>query len=295
MSETVNACPLCKGTHSQLFDKRTFEGRKVENRLCLTCGFVYQSPRMTAVESDAFYTSEYRHLYQGSNDPNPKDLNIQALRAESLVSFIGEQSGEVKRVLDIGCSAGLLLQAFKRIFACQVVGIEPGLAYREYAQRNGLKVYSSLAELESADEASFDLVSMAHVLEHLADPLSYLITVREQLLDGKGRLLLEVPNLYTHDSFEVAHLSAFSANTLRQFVQKAGYEVMKFEKHGRPRSSLLPYYLTMLCRPAQVNMETIIRKERFVNLKRRFGLFHRRMVSRIFPALAWSNLPGEKG
>lgn len=295
MSETVNECPLCRGINSQLFDKRAFGSRMVENQICLTCGFVYQSPRMTAAEAEAFYESEYRHLYQGSSDPNPKDLNIQALRAESLVSFLDDMSGEVKRVLDIGCSAGLLLQAFKRVFTCQVAGIEPGLAYREYAQRNGQTVYRSLVELESAGEASFDLVSMAHVLEHLPDPLSYLITVREQLLDEKGWLLLEVPNLYMHDSFEVAHLSAFSTNTLRQLVQKAGFEVVKFQKHGRPRSRLLPYYLTMLCRPAPLKMEITIRKERFVNLKRRSGLFERRMVSRIFPALAWSSLPGEKG
>jgi 2-polyprenyl-3-methyl-5-hydroxy-6-metoxy-1,4-benzoquinol methylase len=280
---------------SQLFDRRTFEGRVVDNRLCLTCGFVYQSPRMTASETEAFYASEYRQLYQGSNSPNPKDLTIQALRAESLVSFFGEQSSEVKRVLDIGSSAGLLLQAFTRVFDSQVVGIEPGLAYREYAQHNGLKVYESLTELESAGESPFDLVCMAHVLEHLPDPLSYLISLREKALAGKGWLLLEVPNLYMHDSFEVAHLSAFSAHTLRQMVEKAGYQVMKLEKHGRPRSSLLPYYLLMLCQPNLIKAGRNIHPERLVLIKRRIGLFQRRKVNRIFPSLAWKSLPEERG
>ena len=290
MPEIVSNCLLCDGEHSQLFDRRVFENRVVENRICQNCGFVYQSPRMTTPETNDFYASEYRQMYQGSSGPNPKDLTIQELRAESLVKFVKKQIDQVSHMLDIGCSAGLLLHAFNLAFGCHPVGIEPGDAYREYAAKTGFKVFGSLTDLQSTGEARFDLISMAHVLEHIPDPLSYLVYLREEILVPKGWLLLEVPNLYMHDSFEVAHLSSFSAHTLRQMVNKAGYELVRMEKHGRPRSNILPYYLVILCQPVLVIRKSPLSPEGSVRLKRRVGLLYRRLVSRIFPVLAWKNL-----
>jgi 2-polyprenyl-3-methyl-5-hydroxy-6-metoxy-1,4-benzoquinol methylase len=292
MPETVLKCSLCNSNTSKLFDRRTFNGQVVENRLCMTCGFIYQSPRMTPTETEVFYASQYRQMYQGESDPNPKDLAVQAQRAESLVKFTRKHVSAITRLLDIGCSAGLLLQAFHREYGCQPLGIEPGLAYREFALKTGFRIQASLQELISVGEQRFDMVSIAHVLEHIHDPLTYLVDLREQVLEPDGWLLLEVPNVYVHDSFEVAHLVSFSSHTLRQVALLAGYEVIILEKHGRPRSPILPYYLTMLCRPAIPGPRTSMRPEHAVRLKRQLGLIYRRGVSRLLPSLAWNNFSG---
>lgn len=289
MPETVDKCLSCNAERSTLFDQRTFEGRLVENRICQACGFVYQSPRMTAAEANDFYTAEYRKLYQGSSDPSPKDLAVQGQRAESLAAFTKKHIKQVARLLDIGCSAGLLMQAFNHTFGCNPVGIEPGNAYREFAAVTGFKTYATLQEMQTAGEARFDLISMAHVLEHIPDPLAYLVALREHYLSPDGCLLLEVPNLYIHDSFEVAHLSSFSAHSLRRMVAKAGFNVIVMEKHGRPRSSILPYYLTVLCCPATKKGRSSQRPERAVRFKRRMGLLYRRVMSRLFPAQSWKS------
>jgi SAM-dependent methyltransferase len=289
MPETVAKCLLCNSEESQLFDRRTFEGRPVENRICKTCGFVYQSPRMTPAETNDFYASEYRKLYQGSSEPNRKDLAVQEKRAEGLAAFTRQHVKQVSRALDVGCSAGMLMQTLNHTFGCTPVGIEPGDAYRAVAVRNGFKVYASLREMKTAGEARFDLISMAHVLEHIPDPLGYLVDLREQYLAPDGCLLLEVPNLYMHDSFEVAHLSSFSAGTLRRMLALAGFDVIVMEKHGRPRSDLLPYYLTVLCCPSSGKLKAATRPERAVRFKRRLGLSYRRVVNRLFPALAWKS------
>lgn len=267
----------------------------VENRICQTCGFVFQSPRMTELENTEFYATQYRQLYQGSNAPNPKDLAIQELRAASLVAFVKPLVKEVSRYLDIGCSAGKLLQAFDLSYGCLAEGIEPGNAYREVASKTDFKIHPSLTDLDLTDATRFDLISMAHVLEHIPQPLPFLIALREKYLSPGGWLLLEVPNLYMHDSFEVAHLSSFSGHTLRQMLHKAGFDVIRMEKHGRPRSNLLPYYLTVLAQPALSQQAVSVRNEKLVRFKRRSGLFYRRSVSRLFPTLAWKELPVEKG
>ena len=284
MSETVN-CPLCGG-QSRLFNCQKFRGRDVINRLCLYCGLVYQSPRMSKVEAAEFYQAEYRELYQGDENPIAKDFSTQTDRAESLLSFVRPHISAVSRHLDIGCSTGLILQHFNLLYGCQVVGIEPGEAYQNYASQQGLKVYKALDELENAGEEKFDLISMSHVLEHLPDPVGYLIHLREDLLDPHGRLLLEVPNLYAHDSFEVAHLVSFSSQTLTQTVEKAGFEIVKLKLHGFPRSHLLPLYISVLAQPAAGKIK-ILRPEKHVALKRWIGMFRRHVLERLFPKQAW--------
>jgi 2-polyprenyl-3-methyl-5-hydroxy-6-metoxy-1,4-benzoquinol methylase len=285
MSEIVNFCPLCGG-QSRPFNRQKFRGRDVINRVCRHCGLVYQSPRMSEVDAAEFYQAEYRQVYQGNENPIAKDFTTQTARAESLVGFVRTYVTSVSRHLDIGCSTGLILQHFNKEYGCYPVGIEPGDAYRDYASQQGLKVYKTLDELERAKEARFDLISMSHVLEHLPDPVGYLTHLREGLLESKGWLLLEVPNLYAHDSFEIAHLVSFSTHTLTQTAEKAGFEIVKQERHGRPRSQLLPLYITVLARP---NASKIHKPhpEKNVAFKRWAGMFRRRLLERFIPGKAW--------
>jgi 2-polyprenyl-3-methyl-5-hydroxy-6-metoxy-1,4-benzoquinol methylase len=289
MPETVTHCPLCHSDRSRPFDRRDFRGQAVTNRVCRNCGLVYQSPRMTEAESAEFYAAEYRKMYQGGEGPNAKDLAVQRLRANSLYEFTRRAAGTVTRHLDIGCSSGLLLQKFRDGFGSQPAGIEPGDAYRAHARAAGLPVHAALDELKDAER--FDLVSMAHVLEHLPDPVGYLAALREKYLAPAGWLLLEVPNLYAHDSFETAHLLSFSARTLAATVEQAGFEVVRMETHGRPRSTVIPYYLTVLARPRPASSRTpSLRREKMVGLKRRLGLLRRRVAARLFPKKAWIEL-----
>ena len=290
MSETVQHCPLCACSQSKPFDRRSFHGQVVANRICGRCGLVYQSPRMSAAELDAFYEEEYRRLYQGSAGPDGKDLAVQRGRAEALLVFAREGVQSVSRHLDIGCSAGLLLGEFQKSYGCLALGIEPGKAYREYARERGFDVYPSLEELRSAVRERFELVSMAHVLEHLPDPVGYLAGLRENLLRPDGRLLIEVPNLYAHPSFELAHLVSYSPHTLGQALQKAGYEILYFQEHGRPRSELLPLYISVLARPAGAGSPPFqLIPERRVKLKRHLGMLRSKVITRLNPKKAWIN------
>ena len=287
----IDHCPLCGSSQSSLFDvsdKIVHRSHKmpVSNRLCTRCGLVYQSPRMSDAELDTFYEHEYRQLYQGSEGPSTKDLAVQRLRAAALVDFTQPFLPGLSRHLDIGCSAGLLVQGFQSLYQSQPVGIEPGEAYRQYARQQGLKVYATLDELHAAGEAHFDLVSLAHVLEHLPEPVEYLSALRAGLLEPAGHLLVEVPNLYAHDSFEIAHLVSYSAHTLQQTLQQAGYQVITLQAHGRPRSELLPLYLTALARPTTAALASLI-PEQGVPRKRRWGMMRRSLLERIFPRKAW--------
>lgn len=286
MTEVVQNCPLCGSSASSPFDRREFRGVLVSNVMCNRCGSVYQSPRMTKEESQAFYEAKYRLLYQGQEGPSPKDLVVQAARSQVTLEFVGKQVINTSRILDIGCSTGILLQQFRDYYHAEVCGVEPGNVYRQYAQSLGLDVFSSLDELEHDGRSRFSLVSMMHVLEHLPDPLQYLQDLREKLLEPDGWLVLEVPNLYAHDCFEVAHLISFSAHTLTQMVQKAGFRMVKMRAHGQPRSMLIPLYLTLIAQPDN-GAAYRLKPDYLVRLKRQLGFAYRWFILRIFPDRAW--------
>ena len=287
MSLIVNVCPLCNDTQSAIFDQRKFRGYQVSNRLCLNCGLVYQSPRMSEDELNSFYKNEYRQVYQGSENPVQKDLSVQKKRSDFLIKVLQENGVEdIDRHLDIGCSSGILLERVGEEFQCQVVGIEPGDAYRSYAESRGLKVYASLDDAMHGKEIHFDLITMVHVLEHLSNPVDYLIQLKSMWLTSAGVLLIEVPNLYAHDSFEVAHLTSFSQFTLVETLKKAGYTIKILLKHGLPRSNMIPLYITLLAIPSN-NLYERINRERGIRMKRRAGIAHRRILERLLPKQAW--------
>ena len=290
MPLNVKICPLCNDVDSAIFDQRKFRGYQISNRLCLNCGLVYQSPRMSEDELNSFYQKEYRQVYQGSEKPIQKDLSVQEKRSGFLIEVLQENGiVNIDRHLDIGCSSGILLERVGEKFQCQVVGIEPGDAYRSYAESRGLKVYATLEDARHGNEIPFDLITMIHVLEHLPDPVDFLNQLKTRWLTSTGVLLIEVPNLFAHDSFEVAHLTSFSQFTLVETLNKAGYTIKGLLKHGQPRSNLISLYITLLAIPSKTLHERINR-ERGVSIKRRAGIAHRRILERLLPKEAWLSL-----
>jgi SAM-dependent methyltransferase len=246
---------------------------------------------MTESELASFYKHAYRQTYQGSEEPLSEDFSIQKGRARVVSRFLRESSiGPVQSHLDIGCSVGILLEEIREAYSCEAVGIEPGEAHRAHALERGLRVFSTLEMIETSGGRTFDLISMLHVLEHLPDPVDYLRDLKDRFLSTNGWLLIEVPNLYAHDCFETAHLSAFSELTLRGALETAGYSLIRIRRHGEPRSRLLPLYLTVLAQPEGQAGKIWAKKptrEQGVVLKRRTGMIHRRILERIFPRQAW--------
>jgi 2-polyprenyl-3-methyl-5-hydroxy-6-metoxy-1,4-benzoquinol methylase len=291
MPEEIRACPLCGHEDSLLFDRREHFGRLVSNRLCTRCGLIYQSPRMTAAEIEAHYAAEYRRTIQGREGPTRKDLDFQTLRAERLTAFLKKRVGRLERHLDIGCSAGIFLQRVQAAFRTQAVGVEPGEAYRRHACQAGLEVHARLEQVE-ADGRRFDLISLIHVLEHLPDPVAYLIRLRESLLARGGWLLVEVPNVYIHTSFEYEHLYSFSRRTLTETLRKAGFRTAAVCIQGRPISPLFPFYITVLARPDERPPRPFrVRPERGAARKRLLGMVFQIFVTQRFPKRWWLSVP----
>ncbi len=197
-------------------------------------------------------------------------------------------------ILDIGASSGMLLETFKKEFGAHVRGVEPGDAYRALAEAKGIPMHSSIEALTATQPNRFDLITFMHVLEHLEHPIQTLKQLKEGLLSEEGFLLVEVPNFYSHDSYELAHLSCFTEHTLRELLRQAGFEVVAFRQHGMPRSEILPLYLTILAKPTAINTQEPPKPEKYVRFKRGLGMLKRKVLTRLDPKRAWLSLEGKR-
>lgn len=285
----LTTCPLCQSNDYRLFERTESFGFPVTYHLCQNCGFVFQDLAKAQAADPGFYEETYRKIYQSTEEPTAKDLRQQRLRAEHLVSFLrANRADHPRRVLDVGASSGLLLETFRDVLKTEVVGVEPGKAYRNLAESKGIQMYESLDALRASQPEKFSLVSLVHVLEHLEDPVGVLKQIKTEFLHPEGWLLLEVPNFYAHDSYELAHLSCFTEHTLTETVKKAGFRVVTTNVHGWPRSETLGLYITLLAKPNPTAKDDYqVAPEKQVALKRQFGMLKRKIQTKLNPTKAW--------
>jgi 2-polyprenyl-3-methyl-5-hydroxy-6-metoxy-1,4-benzoquinol methylase len=259
---------------------------------CTRCGLVHQAGDAVKAADPAFYQELYRKVYQSNERPISKDLKIQEMRAHHLCSLLpANPVPRVCRSLDIGASAGVLLDAYREFFACDTVGVEPGTAYREYAAEKGHTMVPALEDLLAQNPEPFQLVSLIHVVEHLENPVDMLRSIHHSLLSPDGLLLIEVPNFYAHDSYELAHLACYTPHTLHQLLRQAGFEVILSKTHGVPRSEKLGLYLLVLAKPVVSAGNPPLEAEKNVKLKRKAAMLWRRLVQKVFPNSTWLPLP----
>ncbi len=284
-----HTCPLCSAKDANLFHQMQSFGYPVKYYQCNLCGFIFQDVSESKAADADFYEKSYREVYQKSEAPIIKDLDIQRQRA--LHSHQWVEAHRVKQIasaLDIGASTGILLDVMREKYGCQVTGVEPGRSYREFAEENSVTMFESLDVLNASSPQRFDFISMMHVLEHLVDPLAMLKDIRETLITPDGHLLVEVPNFYAHDSYELAHLTCFTRYTLTQMLRQAGFEVVASQQHGYPVSKLLPLYLLVLARPCQNALPIPdVKPDHLVSFKRKLSFLYRRIAQKLFPQVAW--------
>lgn len=243
-------CPSCLrsgGTVVATRDGKTGEPLVVVQ--CDHCGLGHVDPMPTAQALEDWYSHHYRQDYKGATTPRLSHL----LRAARIASGRWEWAsarlgaGMPGRALDIGASSGEWVYLLHSL-GVNARGVEPHQGYCAFARESlGLDVVAGTLQqhLPAMPAGGFDLVSMFHVLEHLAEPVETLRAIA-RLLSPQGRLFIEVPDVAgmssPNNTFFRAHTLYFSAHSLHLLVQAAGFELVadNFQEGGNLRVLLRP-------------------------------------------------------
>lgn len=173
-------------------------------------------------------------------DPNGKFKPLHMLNPCRLDYITAQIAGEFGRdltsqrpfdglrLLDIGCGGGLLSEPMARLGAT-VVGADAAEGNlpvaRIHAEQSGLEIDYRHTTAEALAEAGeqFDVVLNMEVVEHVADPLSYLTATRQLLKPGG----LEICSTINRNPKSYA-VAIFGAEVVMRWLPRGTHEWSKF-------------------------------------------------------------------
>jgi SAM-dependent methyltransferase len=220
-------CPLCGSRNSLQVSDRDRDGRPLRNVLCQDCGLVHVDPPPSRTDLDAWYEHAYRIDYKGVVEPRPHHVLRAGRVALDRLSRIGHLLAGRPRTLDVGSGGGEMLYMLIHAAGARAEGLEPNQGYAGHArERLGLPVRQGFVERGNGIEGGFELITIYHVLEHLAEPTAVARTLHDWLAPG-GHLVVEVPNVEATcqapaHTFHKAHLSTWGLPTLSRLGLQAG-------------------------------------------------------------------------
>jgi SAM-dependent methyltransferase len=182
----VRPCPLC-GERGAAPGAGPGARRAPAPVRCPRCGLVFIDPIPGGALDPASYGRAYYDPWQGREERPRVSLWRRRLRQI-------ERRAPAGTLLDVGCGDGLFLKV-ARDAGWQVEGIEfsPEGA-RRASERLGRPVAVGDLARGGMLRGPFEVVTLWHVLEHLADVASMLEAARRRLGPG-GLLAVAVPNL----------------------------------------------------------------------------------------------------
>jgi len=233
----INTCPLCGGhqlEHALTCTDYYASGEKFEVTRCVHCGFLMTQGVPVEAKIGKYYETPD---YISHSDTQKGLMNrvyhwvrrYMLARKASLV----EHASKMKegRLLDYGTGTGYFPHTMRQK-GWDAKAIEKNAKARDFArERFGLEVESEEA-LKTYPDASFEVITLWHVMEHL-EHLNEIWQTLARLLKEKGVLVVAVPNPSSWDAekyregwaaYDVPrHLWHFSPSVMQQFGAKHGF------------------------------------------------------------------------
>ncbi|SMX41312.1 bifunctional 2-polyprenyl-6-hydroxyphenol methylase/3-demethylubiquinol 3-O-methyltransferase UbiG [Octadecabacter ascidiaceicola] len=161
-------------------------------------------------------------------NPTRLDYITQQIASEFNRDLMSDMPFAGLRILDIGCGGGLLCEPMARLGA-EIVGADAAEGNipvaQVHAEQSGLSIdyrFTTAEDMASAGE-QFDVVLNMEVVEHVADPLSFL-TACQQLLKPNGLHICSTINR-NPKSFAMAIVGA---EFIMRWLPKGTHEWNKF-------------------------------------------------------------------
>lgn len=235
----IGGCRLCRATTRQReFWPESYLGAGQSLRRCGHCACLYLAPDFTPASLEDFYAHHYRKLFLteiiGKDPESFFEQRFESRIAEQRLRIVEPLLPRAGCLFELGCGFGSFLHAVSQarpdaaLHASECDTARRGIRCREA----NVQWTAHFQAFPSA--GYFDVVAAFHVLEHLPQPAAFARWAVKALKPG-GHLIVEVPDAasgwHTRKFVHPAHLSYFTAHTLRRTLQSAGLEILACGAH----------------------------------------------------------------
>lgn len=241
-------CPVCHSRDARVFDQRP-RVSILQNRLydtaetarqartgrldmaaCNECSFVWNAAFDSAL-------MKYDPSYENDQSNSAVFKNHLQQRVARILEAIDKRSD--CHIVEVGCGQGDFLGQFSAhsdAGQIRLTGFDP--AWRgDLDGPGGSQIFRSIFSTESAKslDTSPDAIVSRHTIEHISDPVGFLVAIRNACGNRKVKLFLETPcanwildNLQFQDLF-YEHCSIFTEASLRRALKEAGLAVSEIK------------------------------------------------------------------
>ncbi|HET9826458.1 MAG TPA: methyltransferase domain-containing protein [Chitinophagaceae bacterium] len=234
-------CPVCGSSSIRAFlsvKDYTLSGNHYTVWQCDNCTlrFTQDAPGVELI--GGYYKSENYISHSNSSRGLINRLYLLVRRKtlrqkrKLVCSITGKQHGSV---LDVGSGTGSFVKEMLE-HGWQVTGLEPDADARKIAKEHFNCELKNSDELFHLPSASFDAITLWHVLEHIHD-LGRYVEQLKRLLKKNGRLIIAVPNYTSLDAREYReywagydvprHLFHFSPLSMAMLMEKMGMQILQ--------------------------------------------------------------------
>jgi len=216
MDQQSTACPICNYTTHFSFSGRDLMFNHYERydyNQCTNCELVFQTPTPISERISEFYPTNY-DIYEDQSRLKKISLfrlshlkkkfgyshlenNWIADLISPLINTFKNSSFEIPFIhngalLDIGCGNGRFLNGMEQL-GWKVKGVEFNAGAVALCNKSNLDVFHGDLFSAKLADASFDIVNLSHVIEHVPDPKALFIEVA-RILKTDGLFVVKTPN-----------------------------------------------------------------------------------------------------
>ena len=227
-------CPLCKIPVQKLYHIKRFKPTFKIFR-CSQCGLQMQDSKNSNIESikkiEKLYTKDYylgdaNYHYQDERNSKKYQNFVWQARLKKIARFIPAPAD----FLDIGCAFGGFVEAANK-FDYRGVGLDISPYAVASAKAQGLNVTKGYLKAGVFPKASFDIVTLVEVLEHLPNP-RHVVQCLSDIVRPGGLVLIQTANFLAWQArlakgnyhyYLPGHLFYYSTNNLRTLFEEYGF------------------------------------------------------------------------
>jgi SAM-dependent methyltransferase len=248
MAEPAPTCSLCSGPTSVMgpvYHPRPLnvasvpidlpEGTEFVLRRCASCGFVFKHPGIPQDKLLDCYRRAAWTRWEGRPDPRRRRFDDWRSLAESHTPG--------RRILEIGCSNGAMLEFFGD--GWERFAVEPGADAARVAAERGVKILGRTIDDVDPGER-FHAVISVDVVEHVPDPLPFFRAAAARLHPG-GILIIVTGDT---DSLPwrlagsrnwypayLEHVSFYNDRCMREIGRRCGLETVAHTRTSHARTT----------------------------------------------------------